>query len=232
MPAPPDEADRLKILTLIEAGLTNKAIMKATGKSRATVQRVRARARASNKPDEAMTRKKGQGRKASIVIKANVDKIRKRMVRNPYKLISAHAKDLGMSPTSTKRLVAAAGFKSMARLVVHDIMPGQEAKRKARAQLLLNWKAANPNKVIVWTDEKLFVAESHHNRQNDRALVNLRAYDPTVQLLKRRKNPTSIMVFATMASEGIVMDPIIFPAGSKINSASIRTLSSQRLLPG
>ena len=66
-----------------------------------------------------------------------MDKVCKRVVRNPHKSMRNLSKDLNISNTSTRRLVMVAGFKSMMRLVVHYIMPGQEAKRKERAELLL-----------------------------------------------------------------------------------------------
>ena len=45
------------------------------------------------------------------------------------------------------------------------------------------------------------------NCRNDRLLVPLKCHDPPVRFVSRRKNPTSVMVFGCVASDGISMDP-------------------------
>ncbi len=72
MPCPKDKATRLKILSLIQAGRTTKEIIHIIGCSSRTIKRVRARMRlAPTNPEDAMARKPGQGRKATIITKVN-----------------------------------------------------------------------------------------------------------------------------------------------------------------
>ncbi len=113
-----------------------------------------------------------------------------------------------------------AGFKSMTPMVQHDIMPGQEMRRLERAKKLLAWhrRTENKDKVVIWSDEKLFYAETHINKQNDRILVPLVCADTSIRIIRKRKNPSKVMVFLAVASDGQVMPPILFPSDCKINS--------------
>ncbi len=94
------------------------------------------------------------------------------------------------------------------------------------AQGLLDWLNMGFNKHcnISWSDEKNFVLQLHHNRRNDRILVPVAAHDPELRLVKRRKQPQSVMVFGAVASNGLVMDPVIIPSGITVNSTTYRDL--------
>ncbi len=123
--------------------------------------------------------RKGQGRIPSKVVKRNVDILRKRVEREPRRSMRRMAKSLYMSEMSMRRLVKASGFKSMPTLVRHEIMPGQEARRLERAKLLMKWHKENEEKVIIWSDEKLFYVQTHVNKKNDCFLVPICCSDPT-----------------------------------------------------
>ncbi len=149
------EEQKQQMVGLFKTTMTNREIARLMGCSERSVRavKVRYRTRQGN-----ISRKKGQGRKASKVTKANIDIVKKRVARNPKRSMRAMAKSLEMSPRSMGRLVKKAGLKSMGILVVHDIMPGQEARRLERARALLQWRAKRKNrsKTIIWSDEKLF----------------------------------------------------------------------------
>ncbi len=117
-----------------------------------------------------------------------------------------------------RRAVTSAGLRSMSPKVHHEIFPGQEARRLERAKKLLKWRKKNPDKPILWSDEKLFYAETHVNKQNDRILVPLMCYDHTLRIIHRAKAPAKVMVFLAVCSDGAVMPPILFPANTTINS--------------
>ncbi len=105
----------------------------------------------------------------------NIDIVRKRAKRDPRRSMCKMAKELNMSPRSMRRVVKAAGLKSMPPLLQFDIMPGQEIRRLERAMWLLEWHSMdqNKNKIILWSDEKLFYVEACVNKRTDRYLVPL-----------------------------------------------------------
>ena len=72
--------------------------------------------------------------------------------------------------------------------------------------------------------------QEQFNRKNDRNLVPIIAHDPNVRLLKRRKNPSSVKVFAAMGSDGSVMPPILIPAKTTVTSASYQELVLLKLI--
>ena len=155
------DAQKSNILALLEAGKIPKAVATLGGTTTTTVYQVRKRA-GERKGD--ITRARGQGRRPTQVTQAKADMVKKRVVRNPKRSIRGMAKDLGMSAASMSRVVAKASLRSRPMVVVHDIMPGQEARRLERAKKLLAWrrKRANKKKVVVWTDEKLFYVGQRH----------------------------------------------------------------------
>ncbi len=229
MPKPTNTSTRYQILGMNKAGKTPKEISEVLNVHLATVYRVLNRAKDRNNNLET---KAGSGRPASVVCKRNIDLVRKRIQRNPTKSIRALSRDTGIAKTSLIRLVTAAGFKSMTRLVVHELMPGQQERRLARAQHLITWRNTGVNSLreIVWTDEKAFVLQQHINRRNDRILMPVAAYDPTLRLIKRRKQPQSVMVFGAVASNGAVMPPIIIPPKVTITSVTYQDLVLPKLV--
>lgn len=109
--------------------------------------------------------KKGPGRKPTVVIRCNIDLVRKRVQRNPRKSMRGMAKDMNSSDSSKRNIVRNLGVKSVRIHVVHNIMPGQQTKRLERTRRLLEWREQlnNASKVILWSDEKLFYVEQHLN---------------------------------------------------------------------
>ncbi len=175
------------------------------------------------------------GRPPSKVTKRNIDIIRKRVQRAPTRSIRALSRSMDMDKRTMGRLVAAAGFRSVSKLVVHELMPGQEERRFERAVELLQWRQEdiNADRDIIWTDEKNFVLEQHFNKRNDRVLIpadKAVAYDPSIRIVKRRKKPCSVMVFGAMGSDGSVMDPIIIPPSTTVTSVSYQELVLPKLL--
>ncbi len=230
MAPPVTPGTRYQVLGMRKAGKRPKEISRVLNIALSSVYDILKRARERN---EDLETKKIPGRPASKLTKANIDRVRKRVQRDPTKSLRALARDLNFDVMTTIRLVHRAGFKSVSKLVVHELMPGQQERRLARAQELLVWydddDGVNKQRVIIWTDEKNFVLQLHHNRKNDRILVPIAAHDPNVRLVKRRKNPSSVMVFAAVGSDGSVMPPIFIPAGVTVNSASYQELVLPKL---
>ncbi len=220
---------RYQVLGMHTAGKAPKEISATLNMHLATVYRIlkRAEERGGQLKDADRS-----GRPATKVTKRNIDAVRKRVQKYPTRSINAIAKTMGLSDRTTRRLVRLAGFKSMTKLVVHELMAGQQARRLERARGLLAWRdlGLNKHRDIVFTDEKNFVLQEHHNRRNNRVLVPVAAHDPSLRIVKRRKNPSSVMVFGAMATDGSVMDPIFIPSGVTVNSMTYQSLVLPKLL--
>ncbi len=133
--APPRSVpQRYEILGMLKAGMAPTKIAKVSGVHLSTVYRIKSRAKTRNNN---MENAKGQGRKASKVIRRNAEILRKRVGRNPKRSLRAMAKEMNMGRTSMRNLAAKIGLKSVNMLVVHDIMPGQQERRLNRSKLLL-----------------------------------------------------------------------------------------------
>ncbi len=233
------EGKRYEIVGMLKAGRSVTEVSKVMGVTRKTVSKLRT---AYHERNGDLTRKSGQGRKPSKVTQRNIDALRKRVKREPRRSMRKLAKSMHMSYGSMHNLVSAAGLRSMRPVIRHDIMPGQEARRLERAKKLLAWKklARNKDRNILWSDEKLFYVETHVNKKNDCFLVPVTCSDPSVRIIRRRKNPTSVMVFAAVSSDGQAMDPIIFPAGTNVNSKAyvelvltkVKEFVEERFAPG
>ncbi len=222
--APPlDTSTREQILGMLRADCSVNKIVTKLGCHRSTVFRLRARAE-KRKGDVAT--KTGCGRKATVVTKRFIDNIRKKVQRDPTRSERSMAREYEVSLWSVQKAVAKAGFRSASRLVVHDIMPGQQVRRLERARLLLEWRArpGNMNRPIIWSDEKLFLVQQHLNKRNNRVLIPVLAVDNTLRIIRKRKNPAKGMVFGAVASDGHVMKPIIFPSTMNINSINYQQL--------
>ncbi len=59
-------------------------------------------------------------------------------------------------------------------------------------------RCVNPNIVVLWVDEKVFMVHKHIACRN----THLRCADPDLRTIHRSKNPTKAMVLGLMASHG------------------------------
>lgn len=166
------------------------------------------------------------------------------MNRIPEQSLSSLSKSFSFSRRSVRRILDEIGYESKSIHIVHEIMAGQEPRQLERAKKLLDWRQGmsmtsinsaitfkNFEKVIVWTDEKLFVVVKAFHRHNSRVIVPIKGYDPTLHRVRRCKDPQSVMVFLAVASDGHVMPPIILEAGLRINSAVYQYHVLCKLIP-
>ena len=230
MAKPLPEGIRHQIVGMNKAGRSIREISKALKVYRGTVHRILKRNQERNGD---LSNKKGNGRPRSQVTRANKDILRKKVKREPKRSMHRLAKDMGMSMGSMSNLMKEIGLKSKQALVRHKISPGQEARRLERAKGLLKWKrrARNRNKDILWTDEKWFYVQSHVNKRNDRWILPVGCADDEVRIVKRKKAPSKVMIFALVASDGQSMPPIVFPSGVNINTKVYCNLVLSKVIP-
>lgn len=210
----------------MESKMKPRDISKQTGVSERTVWSIKARAKARS--GNLSTAPKC-GRPPAINHRRLRDILRKRVNRNPERSIRELAKSMPfpVSEWTVRQELGKMGLRSYRGIIKHDIMPGQETRRAQRARGLLEWRQQNPDKVILWSDEKWFFTTKPFNRQNTRFLLRIRDPDNKKRIIRVRKSPTKVMVFGLMASDGKVMPPIFIPAKESINTECYLT----RIMP-
>ncbi len=134
MTPPLDKSMREQVVGILKANCSVNKVVTTVGCHRSTVFHLRARV-VERQGD--VSTKSGRGRKVSVVTRRFVDKVRKKIKRDPTRSERSMARENDMSLWSIQSAVSKAGFKSVSRLVVHDIMPGQQLRRLERASLLL-----------------------------------------------------------------------------------------------
>ncbi len=233
------ETRKHKLMGMLKLEMTVLEISKATGVSRVSLYAILKR---YDMEEGCLKRKKGQGRKKTKNTQVMIDKVHKRTKKNPWQSNSSLAKAMGVPRITMRRVVSSTESKSVTPLLQHDIMPGQEARWLERVKKLLSWcrKAIKKSKVAVWSDEILFYAKTHINKQNNCILIPLICTDSSVRIVRRAKNPSKVMVFLANTSDGQVMLPILFPPDCKVNSkvyqelvlTKVVTWMSEKNVPG
>lgn len=204
-----------RIVGLFDAGKTDSEIASLYDISRMGVNRFRKRWTATATVKKAP----GQGRKATVVTPANVKRLQSKVRRNPNRSINKVAKELNIVRTSCQNFAKAAGVTSKSIVVRHLITEKQKQKRVERSQLLLDWLAANPNKVILFTDETAVDVDSFKNRRNTRVLM-LPTTPQEERVRMRTKNPLKVMAWGLVTSDGQKMPLIFFDPKEMVDSAT------------
>ncbi len=126
------------------------------------------------------------------------------------------AKDLQISEGSVRKIVKKQlklhPYKLAKAHLLTDKVKGEQLKRARKIKRLV---AAGRHQTILFTDEKIFTVEQHHNHQNDQRLLSKgSSYPPTVS---RSHFPSSIVVWAGICATG--KTPLVFfEKGVKISA--------------
>lgn len=173
----------------------------------------------------------GGGRKPTAVTPRNVQRVRKRLVRNPRRSAKKLATEIDISRTSLRRIMKyKLKVKAYKIQKVHMLTPKQKKVRLDRAKRLKEMADRGELENLVFSDEKLFTIEQVVNKQNDRVYLtdrcsinrkHLRAY--------RTQKPASVMVWAGIAKNG--RTPLVFvPQGVKIDAKIYQRLVLNKCL--
>lgn len=224
-----NKVKRAQIVGLKTAGATNNAIVKQLKVCRKTVYNVwkqfQDTGTSSSKPIP--------GRKRSIRTKSVVSAVKKKMIRNPQRSVRRIAKEAGISRSSMQRIVKEdlelRPYKKQSRQLISE--PSKK-KRLDRGNLILQEMKRAAGKVLIWSDEKMFTVEAVTNKQNDRVYahspgdlsVNVRSH-------LRRQKPTSVMVWAAVASDGRKSPLVVIDEGVKVNSQVYLNMLKEKVLP-
>ena len=179
------------------------------------------------------TRRPGQGRKRSVRTPRLAKAIRAKIRRNPSRSMNQMAKEYKVSARTIRRVVkddlkwdpTSTGKKQL-------LTKATKAKRKARAKLLLNWYAENPDVVVIFSDEKLFEVSKKFNSQ----MIEFWPLIPLASLsnirdVYRMQKPSSVMVWGAVASNGKKSPLFRIPDGVKINRNVYLDFLKTKVLP-
>ena len=177
-----------------------------------------------------------------------------RVKKNPNKSLTTIGEEVGVSRFTVKRVVKAAGGRSVRRRKIPLVSASGRRRRKKLAKgLLNNMKSAPPGRIIFFSDEKNFVVDPAFNPQNDRvvrfgtaaeadkaaaaAAENSSQGSDTAgdsirpDVMPRSKNPASLMFFGVIASTGEVGPPVWFPQGFRLAAADYIDMLETTVIP-
>ena len=88
-------------------------------------------------------------------------------------------------------------------------------KRVRRGKMILDWRAKNPDTVVIWTDEKSWDVDSTKNQQNNRYLAYCVEEVPEKHCTQK---PASAMMLGIISSDGKTMPPLWIDRNAKVDS--------------
>lgn len=170
-----------------------------------------------------IAKRHGGGHQKTATSREMVQKVKKRLERNPRRSANQMAKELKISDRSIRRILKNdLKVKPYKIQKAHDLTPKQQQVRLERAKELLRLAESGQLPNIVFSDEKIFTIEQFVNSQNDRVYLRDRSYENlSHRLATRRQHPPQIMVWAAVTADG--RSPIVFiEPGVKVNAQYYR----------
>ena len=131
----------------------------------------------------------------------------------PYKPMAALAFEMNFNKSTISRTVAKdLNMKSYSLRKYHLLTAALMEQWLIKGTALLNeLKHGSSSHVRYFLDEKKFIQDKLHNRQNNRFITD----DPEeVPIVMSTKFPTFVMVLGVVSSDGDVMPPYFFPRAS------------------
>lgn len=207
---------REKIAALVSAGEPEKDIIKKLKVSRSTISRVKRRLLEEGH----VNRSSGSGRKISVTNTSLINKVKRRIKRNPHLSMRAMASEFNVSDHTIRRIVRdKLGGKSRARTQKFLLTARLKDLRLKRCKKIL-WQLKKKTPVILFSDEKYFTVDPIHNSRTDRYISTLKVEDvpDNIKTSSKTKHPSQVMVFGLIASNGLKMDPVFLPSGFRMGA--------------
>lgn len=209
------QAERIQIITLSNAGNSQRDIQKRTGISLRTIQYTLKRHRETGLTQD----RPRSGRPATAVTPRNVKVVRMKINRNPQRSMRRMASELNISTGSVRNIVKTRlGLRPIKMQPVHALSDKSKKNRFEKSRILLQRFSSARHREILFTDEKLFTVEQAFNKQNCRILAqSTEEASKKGRYVSRRGHALSVMVWAGITANG--KTPLVFvPKGVKINA--------------
>ena len=149
---------------------------------------------------------KPPGRPVSASRRQLLDRVRATLNENPRQTVQKLAIKFDTWTRTMGRIVRQdLGLVALHRTLRHHIP--NRGTRLERAKRCLKWFDENPNRIMLYSDEKWFTVEEHKNRQNDifysKSLAYAKATLPDdVRHTTRQQGAAKCHVFAVVSSDG------------------------------
>ncbi len=211
-----EEEIREQVAALVHAGKPEKEIVKVLRVSRSTVTRVKKRLKEQGHVKRLATTRK----KFPVINTSLINKVKRRINRNPHLSMRSMASELSVSDHTIRRIVKdKLGGKSRARTQRFLLTARLKDLRLLRAKKIL-WQIKKKMPVILFSDEKYFTVDPIQNSRTDRYISTLRVEDvpDNIKTKFKTKHPSQVMVFGLVASNGLKMDPVFLPSGFRMGA--------------
>jgi hypothetical protein len=117
------------------------------------------------------------------------------------------ASELGLSEGSVRNIVKSKlGLRSYRINKAHFLDDRMKAQRLQKCRVMKRRSAGLRLQRVLFTDEKIFTIERHHNSQNHRQLLHRRGL--AARLIERSHYPQSVMVWGGICATG--KTPLVF----------------------
>ena len=207
---------RHAIIEALRAGRTAKEIIDFFNYNKDLVYRMKKQFEACDDPETFTGERKTHKRRYDAIRSPEfVTKVKKRIQDNPSKFTAALAFEMNVNKSTISRIVAKdLNMKSYCLRKRHLLTAALIEQWLIKGTTLLNeLKHGSSGHVRFFSDEKKFILDKLHNRQNDRFITD----DPEeVAIVMSKKFPTSVMVLGVASSDGDVMLPYFFPEGLRV----------------
>ena len=210
----PQEIKRHAIIEALCTGRTAKKIIDFFNYNKDLVYRIKKQA--CNDP-ETCTGERKTHKQCSDAIRSPkfVTKVKQRIQDDPFKSMAALAFEMNINKFTISRTVAKGlNMKSYCLRKCHLLTAALMEQQLIKGTALLNeLKHGSSGHVRFFSDEKKFIQDKLHNRQNNRFITDDLEEVPIVM---STKFPTSVMVLSVVPSDGDVMPLYFFPKGLRM----------------
>lgn len=170
------------------------------------------------------------GRSRTVRTKKLIKKVRERIRRNQHQTVRKLAVDLKVSKSLVHNVIKKdLGMKAYKKKKIHGLTIAQKKARVKKCDHLLSWHGDTE---FIFSDEKLFVLQEHHNAQNDRLYaVSMDDIPIEKKIVERYQSASSVMVWGAISVRGKL--PLVFiDKGVKINKEYyLEEVLKKHLLP-
>ena len=125
------------------------------------------------------------------------------------------AKKKKISVSTVRRAVKIEGGKSLERVKKPLLTAAMKQKRLERGDRLLNDLRNHGNRIVIFSDVKMFTVDPAVKKQND-GIVCFGQGISELRNVSTNKHPASVMILGVMASNGEKMLPVWFPRGYRL----------------
>ena len=147
--------------------------------------------------------------------------------------MKATAKEVNISRTSLRRIINQdLGLKALKMQHRKLISAASKKNWLDRGKMMLQEIQSDADKVLVWSDEKIFTVQAVVSSQNHRVYAHSTQHLPEgCRTHFCRQEPAGVMVWAAVASDGSKSPLVFIQEGVEVNSQVYLQVLEEKVLP-